>query len=192
MWLSLGGFLEAFGEAGVAAGGFVVLDGAGEGAFVADEQAEVAGASQAGVEQVALQHHILAGVQDEHDGTILRSLALVDAESVGELQFVVVGVVVLDDGLRILDEQDLIVGFDVEDRADVAVEDVLVVVVDKLDHAVANAEAAGTAQQFRATSGGIGGIERLLQQFVQIVHAQGAASHGGEDLDGVAAIAERG
>lgn len=71
-------FLEAFCQTGVAAGGFVVFDGAGDGFFVAHQDTEVAGAGEAGVEEVALEHHVLAGVEHQHHGAVLRSLTFVN------------------------------------------------------------------------------------------------------------------
>lgn len=67
-------FAETVGEAGVAAGCLVVLDGAGDSFFIADEYAEITRSRYAGIEQITLQHHVLAGVHYHDDRFVLAAL----------------------------------------------------------------------------------------------------------------------
>ena len=74
------GCLEAVGEGGVAAAGASGADGGGQGAAGSGQHDEFPGPGDAGVEQVALEHHPRAGDQrDDHGGVPDMAIALIRA-----------------------------------------------------------------------------------------------------------------
>ena len=117
--------------------------------------------------------------RDDDDG-VFAALRFVDAHGVGEgevvelaaLEGVHVAVEIGDEGAGL--------GVDGFDDADVAVEEVFVVVVAELDELVAGAEFAGG----RAERAGVGrlGVERGLELDVEVTDAGDALVHRGEDL----------
>jgi len=127
--------LQAVDEAGVAAAHLVVGYGHVDGGATADEDAQLFGAGDGGVEEVALKHDVVFGGEDDYGAGVFSALGFVDGDGVGEDELVgefFEGVgewaeaVEFDDGLGVLVGG---VGVDAEDAADVAVEDVFVVVV---------------------------------------------------------------
>lgn len=72
----------------MAGGGSVVLDSEGKSFFLADDDDKVFAASHACVEEVALEEDILLHRDGEDDGRKFRALAFVDADGVGEREFV--------------------------------------------------------------------------------------------------------
>lgn len=83
----------------------------------------------------------MAGVENHDDGRVFAALALVDGAGVGELQFVEF-VVLVGDEFFVEEDGDFPLFFvDAVDDSDVAVKDVLVVVVLDLHDAVAHAPA---------------------------------------------------
>lgn len=91
------------------------------------------------VDQVALQHHVVAGIENHDDGGVFAALALVDGAGVGELQFVEFVVLVGDEFFVEEDGDFAFFLVDAVDDSDVAVKDVLVVIVLDLHDAVAHA-----------------------------------------------------
>ena len=80
MWPSSG--VESVGEGGVAAACSGGADGGGEGFVGADEDDEFFGAGEAGVEEVALEHHEMRFQQrHDHDG-IFAPLRFVNADRI--------------------------------------------------------------------------------------------------------------
>ena len=80
--------MQAVGESGVAAAGALGADGGGQGAAGSGQDDELAGAGDAGVEQVALEHHPGAGGQGDDDGGVFAALGAVDGDGVGVGQLV--------------------------------------------------------------------------------------------------------
>ena len=76
------------GERGAAAAGSGGADGLGECAAGSDQDDELLGASDAGVEQVALQHHPGGGGERDHRGGVFAALGAVDGDGVGVGEFV--------------------------------------------------------------------------------------------------------
>lgn len=66
--------LNAIPKGAITLGDVVVLDGNLDGALVGDEHTELAGARDGGVEQVALEHHIVLGEEGDDDGGKLGAL----------------------------------------------------------------------------------------------------------------------
>src|SRR5690242_21689884 len=87
---------ESVGEGGVAAAGADGADGGGQGAAGADEDDQLFGAGDGGVEQVALQHHPGAGGDGDDHGGVFGALGAVDGDGVGVGEFVEFVEVVVD------------------------------------------------------------------------------------------------
>ena len=84
------------GECGVAAAGSGGADGLGECAAGSDEDDELLGSGDAGVEEVALQHHPGGGGERDDHGGVFAALGAVDGDGVGVGEFVEFGEVVVD------------------------------------------------------------------------------------------------
>ena len=84
------------GECGVAAAGSGGADGLGERAAGSDEDDELLGPGDAGVEEVALQHHPGRGRQRDDDGRVFAALGAVDGDGVGVGELIEFGEVVVD------------------------------------------------------------------------------------------------
>src|SRR5689334_9632921 len=63
-------------QPGVSRAGGLVLDGERDGALATHDHDELLAAGHGGVEQAALQHHVVLGREWDHDGWVLRALAL--------------------------------------------------------------------------------------------------------------------
>src|SRR4029453_14515508 len=112
----------------------------------------------AGVEQVPLQHRIVLGHDRDNDGWIFGALALVDRGGIGRNQHVEFTKSVSDGSAVETSDKFSRIRIDVVDVADVAVIDLLVVVVLDLHHLVAGREGPAEPLHFAVT----GGIERGL------------------------------
>ena len=129
------------------------------------------------VDQVALQHHVVAGIENHDDGGVFAALALVDCRCVGEgelfnfVPFVFHSLVVVKDGDLFCVLRHL------EDDAHVPVEHVLVVVVLYLHHLVAVAPADP-----HNPVACLARVLQFLQETVEFEYAEGALAHRGEDL----------
>src|ERR1019366_4382812 len=88
--------MEPVGEWGVAAAGSGGADGLGERASGSGEDDELLGPGDAGVEEVALQHHPGRGRQWDDDGGGFAALGAVDGDGVGVGEFIEFGEVVVD------------------------------------------------------------------------------------------------
>ena len=119
----------------------------------------------------------MAGIENHDDGGVFAALALVDCAGVGELQFVEF-VVLVGDEFVIEEDGDFSLFFvDAVDDSDIAVKNVLVVVVLDLHDAVTHAPA--DADHFVARNAW---IQQVLQERVQLDNAEGAFAHGNENL----------
>ena len=146
------------------------------------EDDELLGARDAGVEQVALQHHPRAGRERDDDGGVLAALRPVDRDRVGVrelVQFVEV-VVELARPRRSSTVSDVVLKRDAGDHPDGAVEDArraLVVVVPQLGHLVADPEHAPAVAPFGRPLAVRG--QRLLERQVQVPGAGRARGASG-------------
>ena len=134
-------------------------------------------AGDGGVDEVALQHYIVAGVEHHDDGGVFAALALVDGAGVGELQFVQFFVLVGDEFFIEEDGDFPLFLVDAVDDSDVAVEHVLVVVVLDLHDAVAHAPADAHHLVARNAR-----VQQVLQEGVQLDDAEGTLAHGNKNL----------
>ena len=105
--------------------------------LLADEDHEPLAAGDAGVEEVSLQHGVVLGQDGDHHRGILGALALVDGGGIGGNQHVKLAEAV--DHRPPVEGRDEFarLGIDVDDIADVAVMDFLVVVILDLHDLVA-------------------------------------------------------
>ena len=119
----------------------------------------------------------MAGIENHDDGGVFAALALVDGAGVGELQFVEF-VVLVGDEFFVEEDGDFAFFFvDAVDDSDVAVKDVLVVIVLDLHDAVA--DAPFDADHLVA---GHAWVQQFLQEWVQFDNAEGAFAHGDKNL----------
>ena len=120
---------------------------------------------------------MLGGHEDDDDG-IFAALRFVDRARIGMHEFIEIGQIVADAASIHIHDDGFVLGVDGDDGADVPIKDILVVVIADLHDAVAQAVLASEAFDFIALR-----IERFLEDGVEVVGAEGAASHGGKDLD---------
>ena len=83
-------------QAGVSLLHGLVVDGVGQRLGGAHEDAEAFGSRDAGIDEIALQHHEVGHQQGDDDHGIFRALRLVDGGGVGQRQFIEFGVLVTD------------------------------------------------------------------------------------------------
>ena len=174
---------EPFGEQRVAALRAVVFYGGLEGRLGTEEDDERLRTRDGRVEEVALEHDVMAGHEGQEDDRVFAALALVDAHGVGEGELADLRALVVDGRLGEADGE--VVGLELADVADVAVEDVLLVVVLRLHDLVPEAEGHDAVRVLGLR--GTRRIERGLEAAVEAVDAAVLAMHGREHLD----IAER-
>ena len=160
------------------------MDGVGQGLRGADDDAEFLRTGDAGIDEVALEHHEMGHQQGhDHDG-IFRALRLMDGGGVGQRQLVEFRVLVLDAVAIERDSQRPLLRVNILHRADVAVEHVLVVVVAYLHHAIAPTVLESATRKAVAN-----GIDSLLKGDIQVGGSHHTALHRGQHLDVVGAIA---
>ncbi len=165
------------------------MHGDGDGALVAHQDNEFGGARHTGVEQVALQHHVVLRQNWNHHHGELRALRLVDAHRVGMDQFVQLRELVTHQRSVEVDGEHMLLQIQRGDAAHVAVEDLAVVVVANLHHAVAHAEDPRAMHGLGFAR--IRRVESLLQAPVQLADACRAPVHRAEHLDvAVGVVAE--
>lgn len=168
---------QSFFEFGVAVGDGLFPDRDVEGLGRADEDAYLLGTGYARVDEIALEHDVVAHAHRHDYHRELRALALVNGDGIGERQFIELRHVVFN---RVAVEdhgQCSVGGIDSGDIADVAVEYVLVVIVANLHHLVALAiDVPGTTQTWAV------GIESGLKYGIEIGRANFSALHGCEHL----------
>ena len=116
-------------------------------------------------------------VDDDDDGRIFAPLRLVDGRRVGKDELVEVSAVVFDRTPVEVHNHRAVVGVDGLHESDVAVVDILVVVVTELHHAVADAEHRPAANNRIPTR-----IQRLLEFHVEIVRPQDVLPHRHQNL----------
>src|SRR5271166_6110175 len=150
-----------------------------DGPLLADQDHEPLAAGEAWVEEISLQHWVVLGHnRDDHRG-IFRALALVDGGGVGGNQRIKFAEAV---GHRTPVEaryEFARLGIDVVDGADVAVVDLLVVVILDLHDLVARGK--GPAEPLDLAFAG--GVQHRLQFDVERTRADAAAVHWAEHLD---------
>ena len=143
-------FAQALAESRVALALIDGFDRESQGAAAADEDDHFSGARDGRVEQVALQHEEVLRVDGNDDARVFAALGFVDGAGVGECQFVEVGRLIGDRPPVEVDRERAFLLVDGADAAEVAVEDLQVVVVRLLHHLVARAQQAVAAQKGRA------------------------------------------
>src|SRR5208282_1327560 len=117
-----------------------IANGDRDGLLLADENHELLATGDASVEEIPLQHHVVLGQDGNDHGGIFGALALVDGGGIGGNQRVELAEAI---GHRVSVEarHELArVGIDVDDVADIAVVDLLVVVILDLHDLVARSE----------------------------------------------------
>ena len=139
---------EALGQQRVTLARAVVGNSCVERSFGAEQDDLALGARHGRVEQVALHHDRVRAHERQDDDGVLAALALVDGQCVGEREFTELAALVVD--LELIAEVDRHAArLDGHDEADVAVEDLLRVVVLRLDDLVAEAEGLRGVREFR-------------------------------------------
>ena len=155
-----------------------VGDRAAESSSAADDDHELASPGHGGIEQIPLQHDVVLVVEHDDHGGILAALGLVDGARVGGDDVVEIvmrnsyrSAVKPDDDLGLLLVEEL-------DPADVAVEDLEVVVVADLHDLVADAESLVAIGELRTRRGQYG-----LEFLVESSDSELAPVHRREHLD---------
>lgn len=141
---------------GAADFGFVIADCHGVGFEVANEVNFFSCAGDAGVDEVALEHHEVLLEEGYNDGGVFAALAFVDADGVGELDFAELAFGVFDLLAVKIDGESGFIGGDALHDSGIAVEDVFVVVIPVLDDFVA--DAVGDASVFKCGGEGFAGL----------------------------------
>ena len=100
-----------------------------QGAPLPDQHDQLLAAGHAGIGEVALQHRVVLGRQRYHHRRIFRALAFVDRCRIGERQLVEIAGAVADPPAVKVDLQLAGGGIEPGDDAEIAVIDVLVVIV---------------------------------------------------------------
>jgi len=159
----------------------VILDGDAECTGLADHDHEFAASGDGGVEEVSLEQDVLLDGEGDDDGWELGALGLVHGHGVGGDDLVEFAEVVDHRASIEVDGEFLFEFIKGGDPADVAVEDVLVVVVAGLQDLVAAAEPDPEFLDPRDAFGW--GIEGFLEDVVEFADAEGAAVLRSEDLD---------
>ena len=168
-------------QCGEAAGDLIVLDRDLDGFLAADQHAQRFGAGDGGVEQVALQHQVVLGNQGQHHGREFRALRLVHRDRVSQGKLVGFAPVIIHRVTFEIDGQGMLERVEAGNKSDVAIEDVLVVVIDHLHYPVAGAEGLPVQRFLRLV--GSRRVERRLQALVEGAHPGWAAVHGRQHLD---------
>jgi len=130
------------GEMCVAALHFRVLDGRRKGVSRADKHDQLFTASGGGIDKVSLKEYVVLHDDGDDHRPIFRPLRFVYGDGVGKLEFVQFGELIGDDAAVEVDRYSFVLVVYREDEPEVAVEDVLLVVVSYLHHFVAPPELA--------------------------------------------------
>ena len=140
-----------------------IVDGIGQGFRRTDQHADLFGARDTRIDQVALEHHEV-GHQHRHDhNRVFRPLRLMNRRGVGQRQFVEFRDIVLDPFAVEIDFQRPLLRIHLPDITQIAVEHILVVVVALLHHTIALTIGIAAAAEARPRR-----IQCLLQQQVQV------------------------
>src|SRR5258708_5326031 len=149
------------------------------GLFLADQDDQLLTAGDTGVEQVPLQHRIMLSHDWNYHGRVFRALALVDGRRIGRDQCVKF-TESIGHGTAIETRGEFTgVGIDSVDIADVAIVDVLVIVILDLHDLVTRSEGPAEPFDFQIA----GGIESGLQFDVERSRADTSAVHRAENLN---------
>src|ERR1700732_494316 len=116
------------------------FDGDGERLALTHQDDETLAPSYARIDQLSLQHRVMLGRQRDNDGSVFRSLALVDRCRVGQHQLVQLADTVDHLPALEIDRQFALLQVEARDDTKVAVVDLLVVVVLDLHALVAETE----------------------------------------------------
>lgn len=130
-----------------------------------------------GVDEVALQHNAVAGIQHDDDCGVFAALTFVNRAGVSVDELIDFIGFVIDSFVVVKDRDFLGVFGDFVDDADISIKHVLIVIVADLHHAVAVAPVA--ACNFDAF---FAGIQQVLQERVEFVNAERAFAHRREQL----------
>ena len=140
-----------------------IVDGIGQGFRRTDQHADLFGARDTRIDQVALEHHIM-GHQHRHDhDRVFQALRLVEGRGMGKRQFVEFRYVVLDPFTVEIDFQRLIFRIHLTDITQIAVEHILSIVVAQLHYAVALSVGVASAAETRPRR-----VQGLLQGEIQV------------------------
>jgi len=120
----------------------------------------------------------MLGQERKDHGRILAPLSLVDGGGIGQHQFIQFGKIINDQPSVHFDPNFLVLGVNLADASQVAVEDFLIVVVAHLHHFVMEAVGGTTPYERFGLR-----IQGLLELPVQPVSADGAAIHGRQHLN---------
>src|SRR6516225_6385424 len=130
----------------------------GDGLLLSNQHHEPLPSGDAGVEEIALQHGVMLREDWDNHGGIFRPLALVNGRRVGRHQHIEFTESVLDGSAVEANSNFPRIDVDIVDGADVAVVDLLVVVVLDLHHLVAGCESPAESFNFAVA----GEIKRRL------------------------------
>src|SRR4030043_1308294 len=171
-------FNQLLHEEAVAPDRLVVLDGDVERLVGADDHAELLRPGQGGVEEVPLEEDIVLGEKRHDHGLVLAALGFVDGD--GEGGGDVVQLILLEPDLPAveIDQQPEVRLVDMYDEPDIAVEDLLLVVVPDLHDLVPDPELpCPDLESVRA------GVETRLELGAEVLDTAPALVHGAYDLD---------
>ena len=175
------------GESGMTPQSLAVADRDFEGALFSHDDDEAFSAGDRGVEQIALQHGEMLGRERNDDGGKFATLGFMDRHGVGEGEFVELARLVVDPRMSFEAHVDRgRFGRDLSDVSDVAVEDLLVIVVADLDDLVAGAK--GGAETLDLELRIARGVERVLQTGIELPRAEAVPVHRRQHLDAIAGV----
>lgn len=117
-----------------------------QGTLLADDDDQPLSTRDARVEQVAGKHHVVLGRHRDHDGGLFRALGFVDRRGIGQHERVQFAVRVGHDAPVELGGQRAFLVIDADDHAEIAVENLAVVVIDRLYDTIADSK--GMAEVF--------------------------------------------
>src|SRR5579875_356039 len=163
---------QAVGEAAEAAAFFLVAHRLRHRRARADQHAYSLRPCNRRIDKVAPQHQVMALMHRHHDRRILAALALMHRNRIGERQFLQVGRVVAGVAVFKGDVDQRPCRIDAHHAANIAVEDLLVIVVPELDYAIAFANFALAEPQLAPLR-----IEQLLQLAIEQMDAQRPSIH---------------
>jgi hypothetical protein len=118
----------------------IVSDGHPQGLFLPDYDKKFPGPRDARVDQVSFEQHVVLHGYRDHHGWELGALRLVDGDRVGQRGLVQLAEIVGHQSIVVANEELMLNGIDLLNGSDVAVEDLLLVVVFSLNNLVANLE----------------------------------------------------
>ena len=129
----------------------------------ADQDDELLSPRHCRIEQVSLKHHVVLSMERNDDARELRPLRLVDRQDIGQSDLVQIPEVVFCLPTLEIDHHLLLDAVDGFDQPEIAVENVPIIVVFRLDYAVPEAERPAKSLDFWPA---VAGIEGRLQDLV--------------------------